>query len=110
MSLVKKLNNEIYDWNSSINDIRIYNSVLFHWYKILDKKTNKCKFFYYNDKISYKENINNLKLKITELYSELHFYAIKNCYYDKKFIDMKEYEECSKRCFYKPFCESEVIK
>ena len=105
MSLVKKLNNEIHDWNFDSYNIWVYNSVLFHWYKILDDETNKSKYFYYNSNLSYKENINNLKLKVIELYGELDYVKINSCYYNKKYITINNYIKCKQNCFYKAFCE-----
>ena len=45
MSLVKKLNNEIHDWNFGSYNIWVENFILYHWYKILDDETKKQNIF-----------------------------------------------------------------
>lgn len=105
MSLVKKLNNEIHDWNFGSSNIWVDNTKFYHLYIIKDNKTKNIEYFYYNSLINYKENINNLKLKMQEFYSKLNYKRIKGCYYGKKFIDMEEFEEYRNRCFYSSFCK-----
>lgn len=107
MSLRKKLNNEIEEWNFGCYNIDIENTEEYHYYKIIDINTKEKIYFYYDKTINYKRNIKNLKLKVQELYSKIGYKKINNCYYGKKFIDIEEYRKCRLYCFYNSFCEME---